>query len=386
MDRRSFLRGATAAGVGAAMLKGRAAQSPSPSLAKEGPRKNLPDDSDRSPDRNPIALQRSTLVVEGLVAGGPRLSHLELQKKGGVDCGVTGLPEDPLSLAKALKFFDEHKNECAVARTVSEIRKAKQEGKIAVVYGWQSAEALGSAFNNPVGTPETPLRAHYEDGLRILGIAYNVANYFGGGCLEPNIGLTRAGRRLVEEIHNLKIVLDVGGHTGEQTTLDALAMSKGVPVICTHTNVAAIADNPRCISDRVIEGIAKTGGVIGLTAASDFHARSRKDAATPRIPQVGLEAHLDQFDYLRKLVGADHVGLGPDFIDGLPIDYGAVNREIIPREMISDGPWLYVKGFENISELPIVTRGLIQRGWSSGDIRKILGGNWLRVYEAVWGS
>jgi len=365
------------------MLKGRAAESPSASSPKEV---NLPDDSDRSPTRDPLALQRSTLVVEGLVAGGPRLSHLELQKKGGVDCGVTDLPEDPLSFARALKFFDEHKKECAIARNVGEIRKAKQDGKIAVVYGWQSAESLGAAFANPLGTPDTPLRAYHEIGLRILGIAYNVANFFGGGCLEPQIGLTRAGRRLVEEIHNLRIVLDVGGHTGEQATLDALAISKGVPVISTHTNVAAIADNPRCVSDRVIEGIAKNGGVIGLTAVSDFHARSRKDASVPRTAQVGVEAYLDQFDYIRKLVGADYVALGPDFVDGLPVNYEAVNREIIPREMISDGPWLYVKGFENISELPNVTRGLIQRGWSSGDIRKVLGGNWLRVYEAVWGG
>ena len=368
------------------MLKGRAAESLSGSAEKETPQKNLPDDSDRGPNRDPLALQKSTLVVEGLIAGGPRLSHLELQKKGGVDCGVTGLPEDQLSFAKTLKFFDEHKKEYVVARSVAEIRKAKEDGKIAVVYGWQSAENLGAAFNSPLGTPDTPLRAHYENGLRMLGIAYNVANFFGGGCLESQIGLTRAGRRLVEEIHNLRIVLDVGGHTGEQTTLDALALSKGVPVICTHSNVAAIADNPRCISDRVIEGIAKTGGIIGLTAVSDFHARSRKDAAVPHTNQVGVEAYLDQFDYVRKLVGADHVALGPDFVDGLPINYEAVNREIVPREMISDGPWLYVKGFENISELPNVTRGLIQRGWSSGDIRKILGGNWLRVYEAVWGS
>src|SRR6516225_7391263 len=154
MDRRSFLRGAAAAGVGATMLKGRAAESPPASQPRET---NRPDDSDRSSNRDPLALQKSTLVVEGLVAGGPRLSHLELQKKGGVDCGVTGLPEDPLSFAKTLKFFDEHKKEYVVARSVAEIRKAKQDGKITVVYGWQSAENLGAAFNSPLGTPDTPL-------------------------------------------------------------------------------------------------------------------------------------------------------------------------------------------------------------------------------------
>src|SRR5262249_642810 len=115
MDRRSFLRGAAAAGVGATLLKGRASESPSPSQSYA---LSLADDSDRSPKREALELQRSTLVVEGLIAGGPRQSHLELQKKGGVDCGVTGLPEDPLSFAKALKFFAEHKKDYVVARNV----------------------------------------------------------------------------------------------------------------------------------------------------------------------------------------------------------------------------------------------------------------------------
>src|SRR5690606_5026108 len=108
--------------------------------------------------------------------------------------------------------------------------------------------------------------------------------------------------KLVEQIHKLRIVLDVGGHTGEQTSLDALAMSSGVPVVCTHTNVRALTDNPRCTSDKVFEAIARTGGVIGLTAFNDFHARSRKDAGVLRTPQVGLDKHLDQYDYLKRLI------------------------------------------------------------------------------------
>jgi membrane dipeptidase len=376
VDRRSFLKGVAASGAAAAVL-------PSNSFAASAQEPNHLQNSDHS---EALALQKSTLVVEGLVAGSVRKSHLEAQKNGGVDCGVTGLPEDPLSFARTLKFLDAHKDEYVVARTVREIQQAKQDGKISIVYGWQSADALGSAFTDPLGKPDTPLRAYYENGLRMLGIAYNVANYFGGGCLEPKIGLTRAGHRLVEEIHKLNIVLDIAGHTGEQASFDALEVSSGVPVVCSHTNVAAIADNPRCTSDKLMEAIAKTGGVIGLTAVNDFQVRSRKDAAVPHSPRVGVNAYLDQFEYVRKLVGVDHVGLGPDFIDGIPIPYDQVNREIIPREMISDGPWFYVEGFENIAQLPNVTHGLIQRGWPASDIRKVLGENWLRVYRSVWGS
>jgi membrane dipeptidase len=86
------------------------------------------------------------------------------------------------------------------------------------------------------------------------------------------------------------------------------------------------------------------------------------------------------------LVGVDHVGIGPDFIEGREIDYEVVTRSnTFPREVKSDGPWILVKGFENITELPNVIRGLIKRGWSAGEIRKVLGENWLRVYKQVWG-
>jgi membrane dipeptidase len=330
--------------------------------------------------------QEPAIVVEGLVAGNLRESHLAGAKAGGVDVWVGGAPGDIPSYAAILKFFDRHQNEIVPARSVAEIVAAKKAGKIANVFNWQSADSLGNSFNGTMGTTDTPLRAFQEIGLRIVGLCYNVANLFGGGCLEPTTPLSRAGRRLVEEIHKLRIVLDVGGHTGEQTSLDAIALSQGVPVICTHTNVAAIADNPRCISDRLIDAIVATGGVIGLTAVNDFHVRSRKDAAEPKSPRVTIEAYLDQFDYIKRRAGVDHVGLGPDFVDGMPLDYRAVNREVITREMISDGEWLYVKGFETIAELPNVMSGLKRRGWSQAEVDKAMGGNWLRVYRAVWGG
>jgi membrane dipeptidase len=195
------------------------------------------------------------------------------------------------------------------------------------------------------------------------------------------MGLTAAGKRLVEAIHGLKMILDVGGHTGDQTSLDAIGLAPEVPVMCSHTNVAAIADNPRCISDRLIDAIARTGGVIGLTAVNDFHVRGRNQLDVAHSPRVGLDAHVDQMDYLKKRVGVDHIGIGPDFIEDRNIDFDAYNRTTsINRAIISDGPWLYLQGFENISELPNVERAMARRGWSQTDIDKVLGGNWLRLY------
>jgi membrane dipeptidase len=324
------------------------------------------------------------IVVEGLFAGSIRLSHFEGMKKGGVHCGVAAGPSDMASFAALLRFFDQHRAELVHAKSVADIRRARAENKISNVFCWQSAEALGSAFNSPLGSSVTALRAFAEIGLRIIGLCYNVTNPFGAGCLEPTVGLTRAGRRLVEEIHSLRMVLDVGGHTGEQTTLDAIAISRGVPVVCTHTNVAAIANNYRCVSDKVIDAIAGTGGVIGITAVNDFHVRARGN--TRKVPHVGIDAHIDQYDYIKKRVGVDHVGMGTDFVDGMPIPYGGgVNREIIVPDMIEE-PWLFIKGFESIAELPNLIAGFKRRGWNDQDLGKVMGGNWLRVYQRVWGG
>ena len=346
----------------------------------------LPAPSADPPIRRSTDPQDQPIVVEGLIAGGLRLPHLRAQQAGGVHCGLASCPGEMNGWSRELKFLDAYRNEVVLARSVADIRKARAEGRIAHVYGWQSADALGAAFNGTMGGVETPLRAFYEMGLRSVGIAYNVANVFGAGCLEPATPLSRAGRRLVEEIHKLRIVLDVGGHTGERTSLDAIAITQGIPVVCSHTNVAAIADNPRCISDRLIDAIAGTGGVIGLTAVNDFHVRSRRDADVKTSPRVGVDKYIEQFEYIRTRVGVDHVGLGPDFVDGMPLNYDAVNREVITREMIGDGTWRYVQGFESPAELPNVVAAFKARDWSQPDIDKVMGGNWLRVWSRVWGS
>lgn len=348
------------------------------------------DEDSRSPDRDPMEILRSTVVVDGLDCSRINEVYLKKLSEAGVDCWHMSMEgfQSFQNFSDVYNIIDKHSNKIVVTTTVREIRQASEQGKIALVFGWQSPEALGMKQIDPLtGPPKTVLRGYYQLGLRICGLAYNLANIFGAGNFEPHIGLTRAGRRLVEEIHNLNMILDVGGHTGEQTSLDALEMSADRPVICSHTNIASIADNPRCTSDRLIEAIAATGGVIGLTAVNDFHTRGRQDINVPLSPRATLEEHLDQFEYLKKIVGIDHIGIGPDFIEGWDIDFDFVNQSAaINREIVSDGPWRYVKGFEDISELPSLARGLIKRGWSTGDLRKVLGENWLRVFEMVWGS
>jgi membrane dipeptidase len=317
MNRRGFVRSAgflAGAALGMNRVRSMAAFVQNNHGASEV-RGNAPD---------PASIQRSTLVVNGLDPSELNERYMDMLKSGGVDCWHKTL-YDVQSFADVYNFADAHPGRIVPVTTVEGVRQAQQQDRIALVMGWQSAAVLQHQPGDP---PPTALRAYYQLGLRICGIAYNVANMFGSGCLEPQIGLTRAGRRLVEEIHKLKIILDVGGHTGEQTSLDALAMSPGVTIICSHTNPLALIDNPRATSDRVLEAIAGTGGVIGITAFNDFHVRTRKDVDKLRMPQVSLGKHLDHYDYLKRLVGVDHIGLGPDFIEGRPNGGGPLNRAV----------------------------------------------------------
>ncbi len=339
---------------------------------------------DESKVKEARALQQSSVVVDGLDPSALTVEYLDMLESGGVDCwhqSVGGMA----SFARLLSFCDQHADRIVQAGTVADIRRIREQGRIAHVSGWQSAEPLLADAGGQVALGN--LRVYRKLGLRIASIAYNNPNTFGGGCLDPEFPLTRAGQRYVEEIHKQKLVLDVGGHTGEATSFGALEISSGVPVICSHTNLRALVDNPRNISNGLIEAIAKTNGVIGLTSVSDFHTRSVKDADVAHSPQATLPQLLDQFDYLKKLVGVDHIGIAPDFMTGrVDVDKGGLKREMWPADVYSNWPWNWVRDFETIVELPNLTQGLLDRGWSKPDVRKVLGENWLRVYQAVWGA
>lgn len=359
-SRRDFMQGVFAAGALAASSSMHAAETTAPDYG--------------------------TLVVNGLDPSELRAEYLDLLRAGGVHCWHRG-GGGMTAFAELLAFCAEHKDRIAPAYSVRDIRTLHAQGKIAHVSGWQSAGRLADEGSNDKPAFAN-LRAYQRLGLRICGIAYNLTNAFGGGCLAPDPGLTPAGRNLVENLHELRILLDVGGHTGERTSFDALAMSSGVPVICSHTNLRALNDNPRCSTDALLEAIARTGGVIGISAFSDFHMRTRKDADVLLSPQASLDRHLDQYDYLRKLVGVEHIGIGPDFIEGRnsASTLTAANKLYMAAEAYSQQmPWYYVKGFENIAQLPNVVQGLRARGWKPAELRKVLGENWLRVYEQVWG-
>jgi len=330
-------------------------------------------------------IHEATLIVDGLDCSRPTEAYAAKLRAAGVGC-VHLTVEDQDSRGGIHPFVAVHElldrpgSSFRLARTAAEIERAHAVGLIALVLGWQGAD--------PVNVEHGTLRAYFELGLRITGITYNIANRYGGGCLAPGMGLTDDGRALVDQVNRLGMLLDVGGHSGERTSLEAIERSGGRPVICSHTGLAAVNHNRRNTSDAVCEAIARSGGVVGVLALSDFMARSPANAARPVTPTAPLERMLDHLDHLRRLVGPDHVGLGPDFAEGLDPDApGAWPGTRFEPDMVSAaGASAYVRGFESIDRLPAVTRGLLARDWPAADVRKALGESWLRVYRAAWGA
>jgi membrane dipeptidase len=153
--------------------------------------------------------------------------------------------------------------------------------------------------------------------------------------------------------------------------------------------MAALNPNRRNTSDRVCTAIAGTGGVIGVLCLNDYLVRNATNAKPAEVtPQASLGTYLDHLDHLRRLVGPDHVGIGPDFVAGQDLSGpGAWPGDRFTPDMISPGDAiLYARGFESIDQLPNAVSGLRERGWPRGDITKLLGGNWARVYAAAWGA
>ena len=333
------------------------------------------------------------LIVDGLNTSLVNDEFIGLVRKGETHCvhmSVSGAD----SVAALYGFIAARSDELVMATTVRDIRTAHREGRISFVMGSQHAKRFEEPMMEvPLGSLDllAPQVANAKaQGIGVQGIVYNTYNVFGSGCLNHKVPLSRAGRRLVEEIHKNQIVLDVGGHCGEQTSLDAIEMTSGVPVVCTHTNMAGLNSNMRAISDRTAEAIAKTGGVIGLTAISDFHVRSRETASIhgKRSPRATLDDYLEQFDYARALLGVDHIGIGSDFPWGWGETFEMIPSDSLtfPPHALSEGHVETVEGFADSSELPNVIAGLRDRGWREDELDKVLGENWLRVYEQVWGA
>lgn len=241
-----------------------------------------------------------------------------------------------------------------------------------------------SAF---IGSKTRSLAFWYQLGLRIMQPTYNEQNMAGCGCLEPNdSGLSNFGRVLVRDAQKIGITVDLT-HVGERTFFDVCKVSKA-PMIVSHANPKVVADNPRNISDDQIRAVAASGGVICVTTWAPLIWNGK-----PGMPV--LADYFACLEHVIDLVGIDHVATSTDSMgtmgaypkhtftpDDLPYDSvtGRFDKFACPPDNNNRQP----ADFNGIEDYPKLTEGMMERGYSEDEIRKVLGLNLMRVFEQTW--
>jgi membrane dipeptidase len=265
-------------------------------------------------------------------------------------------------LAYMRDWLLERPEEYVLGLCVDDIQRAKREGKLAVAFDIEGCAVLG----------EQPslVSAFYALGVRWMLIAYNRNNPVGGGCQDDDPGLSALGRRVVDEMERVGMLVCCS-HTGYRTARDVIEHS-GNPVIFSHSNPRALCDHPRNIPDELMKACAESGGVVGINGAGVFLGSN--DTRSERI--------VEHIDCAVQLLGPAHVGLGLDYtFDMEELDRTLeAYRDTWPEELD------YKPGirFVEPEQMPEITEGLLKRGYPERHIRGILGGNFLRVAERVW--
>ncbi len=291
---------------------------------------------------------------------------------------VETLKEAQHKIAEVYKIESRHPEYITVVTTVEQIREAKKENKLALCLGFQRPEPMGRDLHL--------LHVFYRLGLRILQITYQERNFVGDGCGErTNCGLSNFGIDVIKEMNELGIVIDLS-HVGDKTTLETIEISKD-PVIFSHIGCRSVEDhhpaNLRNKSDEEIRLLAEKGGVIGIIAYSPY-------VKYENIPTI--EDFMKHLNHAIKIVGVDHVGIGLDgpserqAFDPFALKY----PELVPVIPATGEKYVHenivVPEVSKPEYLINITRALILHGYSDGEIQKILGENFMRLFKRVWKS
>jgi membrane dipeptidase len=298
-----------------------------------------------------------------------------------------------------------HPELCAFASSPDEVEAIAKTGKRAIMTGLENGYPIGEDLGNA--------RVFYDRGARYITLTHSSHNQLGDSSSDRNPprhnGLSPFGKQVVAEMNRLGMMVDVS-HVAASTFWDAIKLSKS-PIIASHSGCKAVNDVDRNLDDDQLRALAKNGGVIQIVALGSYlradtperaaamrqlraefdragggrgrsggppdspaqtpeqqaEAQKRRAAIMEQIealdakyPAATLADYVDHIDHAVKVAGIDHVGVGTDFDGGGGIP-----------------------GFNDHSEAPNVTEALVRRGYSEADIRKIWGGNLMRVWRAV---
>jgi membrane dipeptidase len=320
---------------------------------------------------------RDFTAFEGLSISGLDAVFDNLMDGTALITSRSGWKWDDIVLDLGMRRCDiSHQDFLMWAGSVDDILRAKANGQI----GWiPSLEAA-----TPIENELDRIEVLYGLGIRMMGIAYSEGNTLGAGLREPRDGgLTVFGRQAVRRMNQVGVAIDVS-HSGDQTALDTIEMSKE-PVFISHAGTRALWPSARLKPDEVIRACAAKGGVIGIEAAPHT-------TLTRQRQQHNIESVMEHFQYCASLVGIDHVALGLDSVFG---DHVGLHRALVTQlsieqtrrggEAFTEVP--YVDGLENPGEgLLNCARWLVKHGYRDEEIAKALGGNTLRVLREVWWS
>jgi membrane dipeptidase len=286
------------------------------------------------------------------------LGHVDVPRlqEGGVDCQVFAVssersrtPTHPLRTA--LEMIDRFYRECesydtlTLVTSIDEVLDAKRNGMVAGLLSIEGADVIEGRIEM--------LRVFHRLGVRMVGLVHSLRNQLADGVTDRRTGgdLSEFGVQAVEELNRLGMIVDVS-HINDEGFWDVLDITK-YPVIASHSNSRAVCGHPRNMTDEMIVALAENGGVMGMNFAPSF--------VHPE--QATMKGVVDHIDHIVELVGPDHVGLGSDF-DGIPHT---------------------PEGLEDVTRIPYITEELLRRGYGEEDVKKILGGNHLRLIKAVAG-
>jgi len=331
--------------------------------------------------------------------------HLDLPRmfRGGLDAQFMSCWVEPKyvqrkeAAKRALRMIDAVKqwaarypDRLAIAKTAAEVRRAVAQKKVCGILCIEG----GHAIEEDLGL----LRSFFELGVRYMTLTWNNSLSWAEAARDPGKvkGLTDFGRSVVREMNRLGMLVDLS-HVSENTFWDAIAVAD-TPVIASHSCARALCDHVRNLRDEQLKALAKNGGVVGVNFYSGFLSQSfydrkkkadadddderaqarekhrddpaamdralkeisrRYDASEAAMSRPPLDLLVDHIEHIAKVAGIDHVGLGSDF----------------------DGVTALPEGVNDCSELPNLTRRLLERGFSPSDVRKVLGENFLRVME-----
>lgn len=320
----------------------------------------------------------SAVVIDGLDTSnwGAEQIFRELRDGGVTACNATSaiwhnFRETLDNLTTWLHWFEEFSEYIRPVHTVADIHAAKAEGRTGIILGWQNA--------TPVENDVRRFRLFHALGVRIVQLTYNERNLFGNGCWErTDEGLSVIGLAAIREMNKLGILIDLS-HVGDRTVLDTIEHSEQ-PVAFTHANARSQTDYPRNKTDEAIRALTAKGGVVGANAFPNHH-RHGYDST--------LDDYLDAVDYLVDMVGPDQVAIGTDFCMGQTREWFAWigashgHEPFLPSGNVPQ-PFRLLHGFAGPLEFVNVAEGLLRRGYDEDVARKILGGNWLRLFGEVW--